>query len=92
MTTEQHPPGLAKELDALTDAPAVRRGPQCSIGALLEAADPDVAESLRTVLNQTRVTAKAIADALSRHGDPITAYTVARHRRRGESNGCRCEQ
>lgn len=89
---EKQPTGLAGELDALTSAPAAPRGPRCSIGALLQNADFDVAMSLRTVLDQTGVSAKAIADALSRHGDPVTANTVARHRRRGESNGCRCER
>ncbi|MGW2550116.1 hypothetical protein [Streptomyces sp. NPDC001635] len=90
--TEAHPTDLAAELDGLADAPTAPRGPQCSVGAFLEAADPDVAASLRTVLDQPRVTSKAIADTLRRHGDPITSYTVARHRRRGESNGCRCER
>lgn len=89
---EKQPTGLAGELDALASAPAVVRGPRCSIGVLLENADFDVAMSLRAVLDQTTVSAKAIADALSRHGDPVTANTVARHRRRGESNGCRCER
>ncbi|MEU1273528.1 hypothetical protein [Streptomyces sp. NPDC005799] len=82
--------GLAAELDALTTVPAAQRGPRCSVGTLLEAADVDVAASLRTVLDTPSVSAKSIADALSRHGDPVTAWTVARHRRRGESNGCRC--
>ncbi|MFI6142459.1 hypothetical protein ACIBCC_30235 [Streptomyces griseus] len=89
---EKQPIGLAGELDALTSAPATPRGPECSIGALLRYADFDVAVSLRTVLDQTEVSATAIADALSRHGSRITAATVARHRRRGQSNGCRCER
>jgi hypothetical protein len=89
---EKQPLGLATELDALASAPTTHRGPQCSVGAFLEAADQDVAASLRTALDTDRVTAKAIADTLSRYGDPVTAYTVARHRRRGQSNGCRCER
>lgn len=89
---EKQPTGLVAELDALADAPAAPRGPKCTVGALLEAAGPDVAASLRAALDQAQVSSKAIADTLSRHGDPITAYTVARHRRRGESNGCRCER
>lgn len=89
---EKQPIGLAEELDALAGAPATHRGPQCSVGAFLAVADDDVAVSLRAALDSDRVTAKAIADTLSRYGDPITAYTVARHRRRGESNGCRCDR
>jgi hypothetical protein len=83
-------PGLAEDLQALATAPANPRGPKCSVGALLDAVDDDVSATLRTVLSNDRVTSRAIADALSRHGDPVTAWTVARHRRRGESNGCRC--
>ncbi|MEU9355002.1 hypothetical protein AB0D65_29405 [Streptomyces griseoloalbus] len=89
---EKQPLGLAHELQALTNAPALSRGPQCSVGAFLDAADVNDAAALREVLDNDRIPARAIADTLSRHGEPITAYTVARHRRRGESNGCRCER
>lgn len=89
---EKQPIGLADELDALAGAPAAHRGPPCSVGAFLATADKDVVTSLRTALDTNRVAARAIADTLSRYGDPITAWTVARHRRRGESNGCRCER
>ncbi|MDI3102040.1 hypothetical protein QJ054_33940 [Streptomyces sp. AN-3] len=89
---EKQPPALAHELRALTTAPALSRGPQCSVGAFLDAADLNDAAALREVLDNDRIPARAIADTLSRHGETITAYTVARHRRRGESNGCRCER
>ncbi|MEU6460329.1 hypothetical protein [Streptomyces sp. NPDC046976] len=82
--------GLAEELDALTAAPAARRGPRCSVGALLETVDADTAASLHTVLDTASVSATAIAEALSRYGGTFTAYTVNRHRRRGKPNGCRC--
>ena len=89
---EKQPLGLAEELDALASAPTTHRGPQCSIGAFLATADEQAAASLRAALDSDRVTAKSIADTLSRYGDAVTAYTVARHRRRGQSNGCRCER
>jgi hypothetical protein len=87
---ERQPLGLADELAALANAPATPRGPQCSVGAFLDAADDEVAASLRAVLDAPRITAKAIADTLNRYGADVTAWTVSRHRRRGESNGCRC--
>ncbi|MFF0698451.1 hypothetical protein ACFYU4_38175 [Streptomyces tendae] len=89
---EKQPLGLANELNALSNAPATHRGPQCSVGAFLATAEEDVAASLRAALDSDRVTAKAIADLLSRYGPDVTAYTVARHRRRGQSNGCRCKR
>lgn len=89
---EKQPLGLVEELDALASAPAMHRGPHCSVGAFLAVADEQTAASLRTALDAPRVTARALADTLSRYGDPVTASTVARHRRRGQSNGCRCER
>ncbi|MGW0033096.1 hypothetical protein ACWDXD_25175 [Streptomyces sp. NPDC003314] len=82
--------GLAAELDALTGAPASRRGPRCRVGAFLDGTDEVTAATLRTVLSNDAVTATAIAKTLGGHGVEVTAYTVARHRRRGEPNGCRC--
>lgn len=87
---EKQRTGLAADLDALTSVPATPRGPQCSVGAFLDDADSDVAASLRAVLDLKSVSSVAIAEALSRHGDPVTAWTVSRHRRRGAANGCRC--
>ncbi|WP_328491164.1 hypothetical protein [Streptomyces zaomyceticus] len=84
--------GLAAELDALTSAPAAPRGPRCSVGTLLDTVDAEAAVSLRKVLDTTTVSANSIAETLSRYGDPVTAYTVNRHRRRGAPNGCRCER
>ncbi|MCD9904624.1 hypothetical protein LUR56_40130 [Streptomyces sp. MT29] len=89
---EKQPLGLADELAALAAAPTPQRGPQCSVGAFLAVADETVAASLRTALDTDRVSARAIADTLSRYTEPVTAYTVARHRRRGQSNGCRCKR
>lgn len=84
--------GLAADLEALTSAPAAHRGPRCSVGTLLDNADADVAATLHAVLDMTTVSAVLIAETLSLHGDPITSYTVARHRRRGQPNGCRCSR
>lgn len=91
MIEKQHV-GLADELAALASAPTAHRGPLCSVGVLLDSAEAGVAESLRTVLDTPNVSATAIAETLSRYGTPITAYTVGRHRRRGQANGCRCER
>ncbi|MFB6630025.1 hypothetical protein ACFCWY_09025 [Streptomyces sp. NPDC056362] len=84
--------GLAAELGALAGAPSGRRGPRCRVGAFLEGADDLTAATLRTVLSDDRVTGTAIAKTLVGHGVEVTAYTVSRHRRRGEPNGCRCER
>ncbi|MGG7574096.1 hypothetical protein [Streptomyces sirii] len=82
--------GLAADLNALTEAPAARKGPPCSVGAALTSVEEDTAATLRRILDTRTVSSTAIADVLSQHGRMVTAYTVARHRRRGEANGCRC--
>ncbi|MGW1275496.1 IPT/TIG domain-containing protein [Streptomyces tsukubensis] len=88
--THQEPVALAHELDALTEAPAPRKGPPCTVGSILSAADDTTEAKLRWILDTRTVSATAIADVLSQHGTPVTSYTVARHRRRGQTNGCRC--
>ncbi|MEV7512069.1 hypothetical protein AB0O57_29345 [Streptomyces sp. NPDC091201] len=87
---EIQPLGLAAELEALAGAPTVPKGPQCTVGAFLAQADEPTAAALRAALDTPGITGKAIADTLRRYESDVTAYTVARHRRRGESNGCRC--
>ncbi|MFI6686608.1 IPT/TIG domain-containing protein [Streptomyces sp. NPDC050485] len=82
--------GMTAKLEALTDAPAPRKGPPCSVGAFLAETDQETAATLRRILDTPTVPATAIATVLSQHGHAITAYTVARHRRRSEANGCRC--
>lgn len=82
--------GLAADLDALTEVPAARKGPPCSVGAVLATADEETATTLRRILDTRTVSSTGIAEVLSQHGQMVTSYTVARHRRRGEANGCRC--
>lgn len=82
--------GLAADLDALTAAPPARKGPPCSVGTVLASADEETVATLRRILDTRTVSATAIAEVLSQHGRAVTSYTVARHRRRGEANGCRC--
>ncbi|MGI5337664.1 hypothetical protein ACQEVS_09835 [Streptomyces sp. CA-181903] len=82
--------GLAADLDALTEAPATRKGPPCSVAVALASVDEETAATLCRTLDTPTIPSTAIAAVLSQHGRAITAYTVARHRRRGEVTGCRC--
>ncbi|EXU69514.1 hypothetical protein Z951_03035 [Streptomyces sp. PRh5] len=82
--------GLGADLDALIDTPTVRKGPLCSVGTVLTSVDEETAATLRRILDTRTVSSTAIAEVLSQHGQTVTAYTVARHRRRGRANGCRC--
>ncbi|MEU0857404.1 hypothetical protein ABZ352_18470 [Streptomyces griseofuscus] len=82
--------GLIAALTKLADAPPTARGPQCTVGVILAALDPATAAKVREVLDTPAVSATQIADALTASGHPVQAPAVARHRRRGGSNGCRC--
>ncbi|WP_413100904.1 hypothetical protein [Streptomyces sp. Inha503] len=82
--------GLGAELDALIEAPTARKGPLCGVGTVLMSVDEETAATLRRILENRTVSSTAIAEVLSQHGQAVTAYTVARHRRRSRANGCRC--
>ncbi|AKN68758.1 hypothetical protein QR97_02125 [Streptomyces sp. PBH53] len=88
--TDQEVAGLAADLDALTGAPAARKGPPCSVRVILDTADGTTADTLRRILDTPNISSTAIAEVLSQHGRTVTSHTVARHRRRGQANGCRC--
>ncbi|MEU8911787.1 hypothetical protein [Streptomyces nigrescens] len=88
--TDKQLVGLAADLDALSEAPAARKGPPCSVGSALTSVDEETAATLSRILDTPTVSSTAIAEVLNQHGQAVTSYTIARHRRRGAANGCRC--
>jgi tRNA A37 N6-isopentenylltransferase MiaA len=53
---------------------------------------PDAAAAAKQLLDNDTVRASRIAETLTKHGHPVAAQSVSRHRRRGQHNGCRCER
>ncbi|MFF0754399.1 hypothetical protein [Streptomyces sp. NPDC004267] len=82
--------GLDTALTQLLTEPEPPRGPRCTVGTILDSLDDETAAKFRTVLDNPAVTATRIADTLTSGGHRVQAPAVARHRRRGASNGCRC--
>jgi hypothetical protein len=82
--------GLSTALTQLMTEPAPRRGARCTVGDILASLDAATAEKLNGLLDTRMVTSTRIADTLTASGYPVQAPSVARHRRRGASNGCRC--
>ncbi|MFD7763570.1 hypothetical protein [Streptomyces microflavus] len=82
--------GLGAALTQLIHEPRAQRGPRCTVGTILAALDDETAQKVREVLEQQAVSSTQIADALTSYGHSVQAPAVARHRRRGSSNGCRC--
>ncbi|MFB8026012.1 MULTISPECIES: hypothetical protein [unclassified Streptomyces] len=84
--------GLMAALDQLAEAPTSPRGPRCTVGAILGKLDAPTAQKVRAVIDSTGISSTQIADTLTDAGHRVQAPAVARHRRRGASNGCRCPQ
>ncbi|RSS97273.1 hypothetical protein EF903_01625 [Streptomyces sp. WAC05292] len=77
-------------LTQLVEAPAGPRGPRCTVGTILDTLDADTTRKVREVLDNPGISSTQIADVLTGSGHRVQAPAVARHRRRGGSNGCRC--
>lgn len=82
--------GLIAALTQLTEEPPAPRGPRCTVGVILDTLDAATAQKVRGVLDTPAISSTQIADALNNSGHRVQAPAVARHRRRGASNGCRC--
>lgn len=82
--------GLNTALTRLAEEPTPPRGPRCTVKTILDQLDPATGRKLHDLLDSPAISATQIADALNDNGYPVQAPAVARHRRRGRSNGCRC--
>lgn len=67
--------------DALKAESVVKKGPVCSVCALLTALDKDDAKALADALDSLTFTHTAISRALRAEGHPISPDTVSRHRK-----------
>jgi hypothetical protein len=63
-----------------------RRGPTCTVPAILDTADDDTVALFTAALANPHAPGTDIARAMTERGYPIPAHTLQRHRR-GE---CRC--
>lgn len=82
---------LESALDSARSNPRVRRpGPKCAFAKVMDQLPPETAAKVQTALDDETNTVSELADILIAGGFDISAFSVARHRRRGQSNGCRC--
>lgn len=83
--------GILDELDEATPLP---KGPKCGVAAALAriaAESKDIGEKVSARVDDDRVPASALSTILTnRTGVKVSSQTVRRHRRRNESDGCRC--
>lgn len=78
-------------LEGLANGERRRPGPKCSIGMALKEIDPERAEKIRHLIDQTDRSSASIAEvfALLGYAD-ITHYRIQHHRNRKRQAGCRC--
>lgn len=89
--TEDQVAALEEALAAVREHPHRRTpGPRCEFSKVIARLPEQTAEKIVAAVNDMDNTSVELADILNEAGFTITAYTVARHRRRGQSNGCRC--
>lgn len=77
------------ELNDLHVVKSVQK-PRCSVHYLLESLPDADREALLAVFDNNSIRHVDIASLLQKRGFNISAITVSRHRKRDQSNGCRC--
>lgn len=84
--------GLLGRLVELAEEPRYRPGPPCGVDLAVKKireTDPTAADQLVALIDGT-VSSSLLSAALREHGIVVSPQSLARHRRRGASNGCRC--
>ena len=88
---------LDAALDEAMVAPTPKRGPDCSMGLVLQVIPGETRERILRAMTQPRqdgtlVPSTVIADLLISAGYNVKVDAVQRHRRRlmGRTNGCAC--
>lgn len=82
---------LETALDAARQNPRTRRpGPKCAFSKVLAALPAQTAAKVALAVDDETNTSAELAEILIAAGFDISAFSVNRHRRRGEANGCRC--
>jgi len=94
---QPEPVDLDAALDAVLASGPPRRGPECSVGAVLTVLPADTAARLIHVLTVPKpdgmmVPTTTLSEILAAAGHQVKPDALQRHRRRllGKQNGCSC--
>lgn len=82
--------GLADDLRKIPSGGINLPGPSCTVYKILQQLQEDESAQLETLIDDPSVTCSSIAAVLTRNGYAVADKTVGRHRKRGQSSGCRC--
>jgi hypothetical protein len=83
-----HPDQIMAALDRATRE-SNRRGTACTAALFLERLPEDYKEAISALIDDKSRPASMVSRAL-RDLDGPAAYTIRRHRRRGDGDGCQC--
>ena len=89
--TKQVRPKLAESIAELVANPPLRSGFPCKVSTILaELDDENDRRALSDLIDNSKVSASAVARLLVGYGYQIKDPSIAKHRRRFDGTGCRC--
>jgi len=81
--------------DAIEDFlknPPIQQGYFCKMSRILDGMEADDRKAVLGLVDNRAISAAAISRLLADHGFDAKPANIMKHRRRGESNGCRCRK
>lgn len=82
--------GLADDLRNIPSGGVNLPGPACTVYKIIQQLEAQDAVQLEKLIDDKSVTGSSIAGVLTQNGYPVSDKTILRHRKRGQSSGCRC--
>jgi hypothetical protein len=81
--------GLIDDLKLVSN----RKGPQCTVGAMLDSLSPDEAQAVLAIIDDPDGSLVGLSKVLQNYGKGISPRTLRRHRHRGDTSkdGCACQ-
>lgn len=83
---------LSDSIKDLRANPPLRQGYHCKVYRILEELDDSDRQALTDLIDNSEISASAVARLLNSHGYEIKDATIGKHRRRFQGSGCRCNQ
>lgn len=81
---------LSDAIVELKANPPLRAGYPCRINRIYKELEDDDRRALQDLIDNSRISASAIARLLNQNGIDVKHATIAKHRRRADGTGCRC--
>ena len=83
---------LIDSINDLKANPPIRQGYHCKVYRILQELNDGDRQALNDLIDNSTVSASAVARLLNEHGHEIKDATIGKHRRRFQGSGCRCNQ